>query len=276
MLVFFSDLDGTLLDKSTYSADPAAEALRRLRRLGIPLVLCSSKTRSEIEYWRRRLANQDPFVVENGGAIYVPAGYFPAPFEAPVSRDEYGAFEFGTPYDELVRRLHLAAEASGCKVIGFNDMSVEEISRRYELTREQAVLARIRDFDEPFEILGGCADELFRAIEAQGSLWTRGGRLCHITGSNNKALCVRLLASHYRRASPAAVTVGLGDGENDLDFLSAVDVPVIVRSEATPLLRNRLPHARVTDISGPGGWNSAVLGILDEYAVESCRLSAHP
>ncbi len=274
MLVFFSDLDGTLLDKSTYSPDPATDALQRIRDLDIPLVFCSSKTRAEVEYWRHRLANRHPFVAENGGALYAPTGYFPPPFKAPVSRDGYEVFEFGTPYDELVRRLRAASGSSGCKVIGFHDMSVEEIGKRYEMTPEQAALARIREFDEPFEILGTQAEELLCAIEAQGSLWTRGGRLFHITGDNNKALCVRLLASHYRRRCPRLVTVGLGDGENDLDFLSAVQVPVIVLSEATPVLRAKLPTARVTDRPGPSGWNKAVLGILDEWEVESSGLSA--
>lgn len=269
MLAFFTDLDGTLLDKSTYSAAAAAAALERLRRLDIPLVFCSSKTRAEMELWRRRLRNRHPFVVENGGALYVPSGYFPTPFESPAYRDGYHVFEPGTPYPELVRRLRLASESSGCEVLGFHDMSAEEIGRRYGLPAEQAALARIREYDEPFEILGSRADDLLRAIEAQGSLWTRGGRLCHITGSNNKADCVRVLASHYQRSSPRLFTAGLGDGENDLDFLAAVDIPVIVLSEAAPILRQALPNARVTGLPGPAGWNIAVLEILEEFAVEA-------
>ena len=48
-LLVFTDLDGTLLDYDTYAFDAAEPALDRLRRERIPFVLCSSKTRAEIE-----------------------------------------------------------------------------------------------------------------------------------------------------------------------------------------------------------------------------------
>ncbi|MGB9606864.1 MAG: hypothetical protein ACPL88_13400, partial [Bryobacteraceae bacterium] len=55
VLAVFSDLDGTLLDTARYDFTPALPALAALRRHGFPLVLVSSKTRAEMEYWRRRL-----------------------------------------------------------------------------------------------------------------------------------------------------------------------------------------------------------------------------
>lgn len=48
-MVIFTDLDGTLLDHETYSFAAAGEALEALTRENIPLILCSSKTRAEIE-----------------------------------------------------------------------------------------------------------------------------------------------------------------------------------------------------------------------------------
>ena len=68
MDVVFTDLDGTLLEHSTYSFAEAEEALDLLRSQDIPLVICTSKTRSEVEFWRRLLGNEHPFIVENGGA----------------------------------------------------------------------------------------------------------------------------------------------------------------------------------------------------------------
>jgi len=70
MILLFTDLDGSLLHESAYSADPAREALQRIQALGLPLVFCSSKTRAEIEHWRARLCSRDPFIVENGGALF--------------------------------------------------------------------------------------------------------------------------------------------------------------------------------------------------------------
>jgi len=266
MVILFTDLDGSLLDESTYSSDPAREALHRIRELELPLVFCSSKTRAEVEYWRTTLDNRHPFIVENGGALYVPDGCFPPDFGAPARRDAYAVFEFGTPYNDLVDTLHRASQDTGCRVRGFRDMSAEEVSRRYGLSFEQARLAKIREYDEPFEILDPPGTELLAAIECRGRRWTRGGRLHHITGHANKADSVCLLTRHYRRTFDNIITVGLGDGMNDLDFLSCVDIPVVIRSKIASKLRSALPHARVTALPGPEGWNRAILEILEEHA----------
>ncbi|MBP1733392.1 MAG: mannosyl-3-phosphoglycerate phosphatase, partial [Deltaproteobacteria bacterium] len=68
-IVIFTDLDGTLLDSMTYSFEPARPALRKLKDLGIPLIICSSKTRLEIERYRQEFGSLYPFVAENGGGI---------------------------------------------------------------------------------------------------------------------------------------------------------------------------------------------------------------
>jgi mannosyl-3-phosphoglycerate phosphatase len=266
MIILFTDLDGSLLDQSTYSADPAREALCYIKELGLPLVFCSSKTRAEVEYWRTRLSNRHPFIVENGAALFVPHGYFPEPFHTPVNRNSYGVIEFSAPYAQLVETLQLASQETGCRVRGFHDMSPEEISFRCGLPLQQARLAKMREYDEPFEILDPFRDELLEAIEARGKHCTRGGRFYHIVGVNNKAHGVCLLTSHFERTYSEIITVGLGDGMNDVDFLRFVDLPVIVRSSAARELKSQLSRARVTDLAGPAGWNQAVLEILDEHA----------
>ena len=81
-LVIFTDLDGTLLDARNYSWRAAQPALDQLRRRRVPVVFCTSKTRAEILPLREELRNADPFVAENGGAIYVPRSYFPFPLPA--------------------------------------------------------------------------------------------------------------------------------------------------------------------------------------------------
>ncbi len=268
MIILFTDLDGSLLDSSAYSADPAREALRCIDELGLPLVFCTSKTRDEVEHWRTALCNRHPFIVENGGALYVPAGYFPTDFHSPVNRGQYNVIEFGTPYDDLVQTLRRASQDSGCRVRGFHEMSANEISRRYDLPFEQARLAKKREYDEPFEILDPPGDKLLAAIERTGRRWTRGGRLHHVTGDGNKAHGVSLLSYYYRWTFTDIITVGLGDGVNDLDFLRLVDIPVIIRSKAAWQLKSALPRVRVTELSGPAGWNQAVLDILDEHAAE--------
>jgi hypothetical protein len=98
LLVVFSDLDGTLLDHTTYEFGAARVALDRLHDEGVPLVLCTSTTRAEVEPLPIALGNRDPFIVENGGGVYVPAAYFPFEIEGADVRDGYRVVPLGDPY----------------------------------------------------------------------------------------------------------------------------------------------------------------------------------
>jgi mannosyl-3-phosphoglycerate phosphatase len=91
-LVIFSDLDGTLLDRDTYSFEPARPALRLIKERDIPLVLSSSKTRAEIELHRRRLENHHPFTSENGGGVRPSRVFF---FSLSLSQEIRRIFCFG-------------------------------------------------------------------------------------------------------------------------------------------------------------------------------------
>ena len=263
MLVCISDLDGTLLD-DTYSCQEAIPALRELADRQIPLILCSSKTRSEIEQVRLQIANHHPFIVENGGAIYIQEQYFPVPIDTGVRRDGYVVLEFGDPYAEIVECLRQAAAESGCMVRGFHQMSVAEISASCNLSPEAARLAKQREYDEPFEIVGGDPKNLFRAIEDRKKRWTRGGRFFHILGPNDKEHCVILLRRLYEKIYQSVVTVGLGDGINDAGFLNRVDIPFLMDSEHIKALKKMVPHGRLC-ASGPEGWNAAIHDVIRQY-----------
>ena len=260
MHLVISDLDGTLLDHDTYSFEDAQPALEALRRRNIPLVLCSSKTRAEVEVWRRRLRNQDPFIVENGGAVFIRSGVFPSRAASAVTIGGYEVLPLGTPYPALVEALRQAAMESGCRVFGFSDMTPHEVAEACGMGVEEAALAKQRDYDEPFLIRDtGRSEVLLTAIERRGLRWTRGGRFHHITGANDKAKAVELLAGLYRELDPRTTTIGLGDGPNDVSFLLKVDIPILIRTPRVEQLRAAVPHARVTHDPGPRGWNQAVL-----------------
>ena len=64
-----SDVDGTLMDHS-YDLTPAKETIKLLQNLSIPVILCTSKTAAEVKVIRNELNLSDPYIVENGAAIY--------------------------------------------------------------------------------------------------------------------------------------------------------------------------------------------------------------
>ncbi|HSW51491.1 MAG TPA: hypothetical protein VLH09_14995, partial [Bryobacteraceae bacterium] len=127
---------------------------------------------------------------------------------------------------------------------------------------------------EPFEILGHGSHTLLLAIERSGKRWTRGDRFYHITGANDKAVAVEYLIKMYRRAFGSVRTVGIGDGPNDAKFLTAVDIPVIVRSQYAAALKRAVPNAQVTTAPGPHGWNEAVLPLATQAGLRGGRKDA--
>lgn len=263
MKVVFTDLDGTLLDHESYSWEAARPALERLKRRGVPWILVTSKTRAEVEVWRRTLGHEHPFVVENGGAAFVPRGYFRLGVPGSVRRDDWEVLEWGRRYEELVAGLERASQVSACPTLGFHQMTAEEVALACDLPLEQAVLAKQREYDEPFCILEpGRASRLLTALEEQGLRWTRGGRFYHVCGDNDKALAVTVLSGLFRRLHGQATTIGLGDGLNDAPFLNVVDVPVLVRSRFAAVLKRRVPRGILVHRPGPAGWNTAVLALV--------------
>jgi len=243
--VVFSDLDGTLLDPASYSHEAAEPALEALRRQQVPLVMCTSKTRAEVEHIRARLGNRDPFIVENGAAIFIPRGYFPFASVAEQANGSYERIELGMPYREIVIALRRASHASGCEVRGFDELSAAELAQLCGMSLQEAELAKRREYDEPFEILTenlSLVSSLLDLLDAEGLTWTRGGRFYHARGRHNKGQAAEILIDLFRRRHPAILTAGLGDGPNDISLLETVDVPIVT--------------------AGPQNWNQAILRLL--------------
>ena len=263
MDVVITDLDGSLLDHCTYSFAEALPALNLLKDKRIPLLYCSSKTRLEMEYWRRQTENQHPFIVENGGAVIIPTGYFQFPILSARTLGASVAVQLGDSYADLVECLKEAAAASGCSVRGFHDMTASEIAKLCDLSPSSALLAKAREFDEPFLILDNeRTNELLAAIERKGKRWTRGGRFHHILGANDKAVAVTLLLDLYRKGGCDIRSIGIGDGLNDAPFLNVVDVPILIRTPWIEDLQAAVRRGRATDSPGSRGWNEAIMGLF--------------
>ena len=262
-IVIFTDLDGTLLHPLTYSYQEALPALELVRKREIPLVLCSSKTRAEIEVYRKRLDNGHPFISENGGGIFVPQGYFPFSVGG-VLWGEHSLTVLGMPYDAIRKEFVRFRESLNSRVKGFGDMTVEEIAALTGLSRDEASLAKEREFDEPFVFEGAPDERFLRAVKLAGLRWTRG-RLYHVMGESDKGKAVGMLKKWYESEYGRIVSVGLGDGLNDLPLLREVDHPVLVRKEdGTYEETINLPNLIRADGVGPAGWNRAVLRLLAE------------
>jgi mannosyl-3-phosphoglycerate phosphatase len=269
--VIFTDLDGTLLDHDTYDWQPAAEALALCRRLGIPVVMVSSKTRAEMEPLREALLLRWPFVSENGGGIFFPPGCpRRPPAEAVPAGNRGHVWHLGVRYDTVIRALREMREELGRPDLrGFSDMDVEEIAHRTGLSLKDAERAARREYDEPFiagSDQGADMEQLVRSARRRGLQVTAGGRFFHLFGSCDKGEAVSRLFRWFSPDRPGLRSVGLGDGPNDISMLQRVDVPVLVRSSSrTAEPAGNLPGLRVTGERGPAGWNRAILDLLENF-----------
>lgn len=266
-LVVMTDLDGTLLDHNTYSYAPALPVMERLKAAGIPLILNTSKTAAELHALRDELENTDPFVVENGSAVYVPAGYF-------TERDLENAQKSGNDMHVLgARRAEILSIIQNLRrdenflFTGFADMEVSEVIAYTGLSEAAAILAATREFSEPL-IWQDSAHQLrkFEALIAQHGLrLLKGGRFVHVIGACDKGKCLHWLRERFTDSSGAApLFVALGDSQNDVAMLDAADIPVLVRSPSHEPPELETQSARVTEETGPLGWANALTQILDE------------
>ena len=263
-VVIFTDLDGTLLDYDTYSCEVVASLVAKLSKAEVPVVFCSSKTRAEQEVYRKKLGIGSPFIVEDGGAIFIEAGYFPFPYDYHRATRGYQVIEMGMSYGEIRRLLREIRQRNNLAFRGFGDMDAAQVAGLTGLDLAQAKLACERSYEETLA-LSGSQQEIrlvLDEIEKAGLKWTRGGRFYGVTGGNDKGMAVGVLIGLYNRKLGRIKTVGIGDSPNDVSMLAEVDVPLLVQKPGGHWEKVELPGLLRVDGIGPQGWVKAITELV--------------
>jgi mannosyl-3-phosphoglycerate phosphatase len=267
-------LDGTLLDQQTYGYEASLPTLRRLLGLRVPVVLCSSKTHAEMKPLWDELGLRDPFIVENGGAIYIPPGYFPFHLDAKGCGAGWKAVELGRNVAVLRRALAAASQNCGVSIRSFGNMEPAEIAALTGLSFTQAERAARRLYDEPFLIEGNNTNQVFAWLAAQGFGVVKGDRFCHVTGGQDKGRATRILMELYRRVDAQVSSVGLGNSANDLALLQCVDSPLLIRNPDgswDAVVQRHIPRIRRSEKVGPSGWSEVLEALLDRFPGTTVR-----
>ena len=260
--IVVSDLDGTLLDHHTYAWNAAQQALDLLKSRHIPLILCSSKTAAEMLPLRKALDIQDPFIAENGAAIYLPA--------AEPDENNYERIEFGMNRADILSILAtLKRSDEGRKFCftGFSDMSVSDLMEATGLDEESAGKAMQREFGEPlqWQDTEKHLKQFQQILNRLGLDTLQGGRFLHVSAGCDKGKAVNWLKNYYREKTGLSYQViALGDSENDISMLELADIAVLIKSpvKAFPALSHK--HVLHTTGYGPVGWNEALLELLNQ------------
>ena len=271
-LIVFSDLDGTLLDFHTYAHEAAQAGLRELKRLNVPLVLVSSKTRYEIVHLRKLLALDTPFICENGSAIFWPKDTTLEKPRGAKDKDGFWVREFGEPYADIRKHLIAFRESTKINCEGFGDWSLDTITSLSGIPHGMVALAKKRDYSEPF---------VFRPMPSEATQLNyiknltkdrfevvHGGRFLHLVGAGvDKGTATAELIKWYNSVEPAKPrTLAFGDSPSDWPMMNACDIAVAVKrpdGKYHPFLREH-KGIRLAGAPGPEGFNRMVLRLLKQ------------
>ena len=260
--LFFTDLDGTLLDHHSYRADAALDALEFLRQHDIPLVFCSSKTFAEQVRIRETLGVEAPFIVENGSAVIIPADSplifsttteTAAPGYAMIRLSEITAAGIRAAIQAVNSRFHL-------NICGFTQSDNAIVAQYTQLTGAAVTRARERWFTDtllPFDDLPA----MHAMFDDAGMVLSRGGRFLTVQDKNvSKGRAVKMVTDMYAALwGETPATSAFGDSMNDQSMLEAVDYPYLVQRPDTTWAEMNLPHLTSVPAVGPRGFSMAVL-----------------
>lgn len=263
-LLIFTDLDGTMLGHDDYAYTKALPAIKLVQRKGIPLIFCSAKTRAEQVVYRRELALEHPFIVENGGAIFMEHDYFPFDFEYQRIVDGFKVIQLGQPYTEIREILGLVRLEMGLDIKGYGDVDPERVTRLTGLDVESARRAMQREYEETIVSLLNPEQEavLRSSLSRFGLQMTRGGRFYSVSGSNDKGRAAAIVADLYRRQYGDVHVIGIGDSFNDEPLLAMADTPVIVQKPDSTWEQVEVPGLQRVRGAGPEGWNDFIMTAL--------------
>ncbi len=223
--VIFLDLDRTLIGDD-YRPEPAKPLVERLKSMGFIIAFNSSKTFHEQLYYSKELNAEAHLIVENGSAIYINPKSLPDGIILPQGAELINGFhriKLGADYSAIKAALDRIADRYCLKYYGNSTM--DEIVKLTGLPLHLARLAAKREFSET--VFSYCSDEFVKVVEAEGFKATRGSRFVTVTGQTDKGRAARIFLKVLEEAEKV-LSVAVGDGENDIPMLDAVDVPLVI------------------------------------------------
>lgn len=289
-LLIFTDIDGSLLDFDSYQPGPVLQALEACCRAEVPVILSTSKPAAEVIDLRKTLLIDTPFIVENGAAVLFPESSSLAQSACDLAKlrgwkqsarsmqdgEQFTQLEFGVDRAYIIESLSKIADGLGISVRGLSEMSVEEITRLTGLPFDQAAAANLREFTEPFLVMGESGDlsgdrrkallqPIGKAAELHDLTCTLGGRFFHLQGRHSKGSTVSHTVECYTGEKTRQFeTMALGDAHNDMEMLASVDKAVLIRRpDGSYADQIELPGLIRSEEIGPYGWYEAVMDALD-------------
>lgn len=258
--LIFTDLDGTFLNHHNYSFEESLEALQKIKEAQIPLIFTTSKTKAEVERLQKEVGISEPFIVENGAALFIPEGYQGFDMSFLRNYEDKKVKIFGQSYGKVLEFYRTYKE--DFTMVGFSDMSNVEVANLTGLSKMNVLLAKQRDFTEPFILSDETKlEELQQLAQGYELKITKGGRFYHLMGeSQDKGIAVvETIALFNALYKDEIYSIALGDSQNDAEMLERVNLPVLIKKHDGSYLETDLPNIQKSSYAGSKGWNEMVL-----------------
>jgi len=213
----------------------------------------------EQQVYRQELDIEDPFIVENGSAIFIPKDYFRLPFYFSRTIDDYFVIELGISYEEVREKLKTLNGRCEAQITCFGDLSIEEIAKITGLNLHMAELAKQRAYSETL-IIEGNRKQIKSALDLiaeSGLSYTFGGKFYEVYQGGDKGKAVKILIELFKLNFGNIATIGIGDSPNDIEMLAAVDLPILVQTEGNRWNRLKVKNLKRVKGVGPEGWSQA-------------------
>ena len=252
-----TDLDGTLMDEN-YDISPARETLKCLAELDIPVIPCTSKTASEVRYFRKENDLFDPFIVENGAAVY---GW---------DYDNSTEWELilGDSYKELRIVLMNISKIVDYHLSPLNDLNQNQIHELTGLIDQEIIRALDRQWSVPFL---NPPEEIFEKVKLICKSYNvhvfKGNRMSHLLSSkSHKGEAVNKLKEYLQNKD--VKIIALGDSQNDLPLLEYADISIVIPGKNGPnkYLQNGIDNGSFRLATAPHaeGWSKSVEDVIKD------------
>jgi mannosyl-3-phosphoglycerate phosphatase len=268
--VIFTDIDGTLLDSRYPDMNKMIELVEMTLQNGIHLIFCSSKTELEQNKIKSEVYLHEPYIVENGGATFIPLNYFEKTeiTNSRISQNNY-IIETGGSAVKIRTLLKQIKNKYDIDFTGVSDLSISELSKITHLSHEYASRMMDRKYSETIVQIDNMKfTDFAKIIEEEGLKIIPGNQYFDITLGNDKGTGVSILIDLFRKEySNNVVFFGIGDSRNDEPMLTLVDVPMLVQKFDGNW--ENLEFEKLEKINGIGstGWEIALELIL-KYHVD--------
>ena len=260
--LFFTDVDGTLIDHNNYCYNESRRGIELLRENTVPLISVSSKTFDEMSLLVKELHLDYPFVFENGSGIAYPLeidGNFNLELEGPG-------------IDVLIDFFPELERISGKPLRAITSLTEIEIEDITGLDIHSAALAKKRMTTLPFIVDGenllpdSEISKLNAVLKEYDYQVTKGGRFNHlIPAGSGKGEAVKKIIEFYKdKFKDEILTAAAGDSLNDIPMLETVDYSYVIRKPGGSFIN--FLSGKIMNSAGPSGFSEAVNDFLNIIA----------